>query len=116
MKRLTIGRDAKTGHVKTATHKWICFDRLAAYEDILFTPDGTERVTLDRLKELVEADADKRCIITDKQIVMEAVKRAILFNSDKTKYRYELGKSCLDACCTDAYLYLIDASQKGGPA
>lgn len=37
--------------------------RLNQYEDILFTPDGTPRVTLDRLAELVTADCEVRCKI-----------------------------------------------------
>lgn len=33
-KRLTLGKDEKTGHRKTTTHKWICFEKLAFYEDM----------------------------------------------------------------------------------
>lgn len=36
---------------------------LAALEDILYAPDGTELITLDRLRELVEADRDGRCVV-----------------------------------------------------
>lgn len=53
-------------------------NRLAALEDILYAPDGTERISLDllrditktvdtvgvdRLREIVEADADGRCVV-----------------------------------------------------
>jgi hypothetical protein len=35
----------------------ILADRLGILEDILFAPDGTPRVTLERLRELVEREA-----------------------------------------------------------
>lgn len=36
--------------------------RLGTLEDILYAPDGTERMSLDRLRELVEADKDGRVV------------------------------------------------------
>lgn len=39
-------------------------DRLAAYDDICFNADGTERISIDRLRELAEADKDGRITIT----------------------------------------------------
>ena len=38
-------------------------DRLAAYEDILYTPSGKELITIDRLRELAQADKDGRCVV-----------------------------------------------------
>lgn len=37
--------------------------RLADLEDILFAPDGTQRITLKRLSELVTAEQDGRCVV-----------------------------------------------------
>lgn len=39
------------------------WERLAAYEDILFAPDGTQRITLKRLSEIVTAEQDGRCVV-----------------------------------------------------
>jgi hypothetical protein len=36
---------------------------LGRMEDILYAPDGSERITLDRLREIVDADADGRCVV-----------------------------------------------------
>ena len=38
-------------------------DRLGELEDIIYAPDGTEIITPDRLRELVEADRDGRVMI-----------------------------------------------------
>jgi len=38
-------------------------DRLAAYEDICYSEDGTERISLDRLRALAKADRDGRCVV-----------------------------------------------------
>jgi hypothetical protein len=36
-------------------------NRIATYEDILYAPDGTERITLDELTELLKARDEGRC-------------------------------------------------------
>lgn len=33
------------------------------FEKILYNPDGTERITLERLSDLVEADKEGRCVV-----------------------------------------------------
>ena len=38
-------------------------NRFAAYEDICLNADGTERISIDRLRELAEADKDGRCVV-----------------------------------------------------
>jgi len=45
----------------------IALARLAAYEDILFDADGNEVVTLDHLRELVQAEKDGRMTIVEKK-------------------------------------------------
>ena len=37
--------------------------KLATLEDILYAPDGTERISLARLRELVQADAEGRAVV-----------------------------------------------------
>ena len=39
------------------------YARLAALEDILFAPNGTLRLTLERIEELAQADAEGRCVV-----------------------------------------------------
>lgn len=39
--------------------------RLKRYESVFYNPDGTERVTMERLAELVEADKEGKCLITN---------------------------------------------------
>lgn len=61
MKRLTgwgYIAGVKTGDILNGVHEQVAFDRLARIEDIL----GDE-YDLDRLKELVEADKDGRCVV-----------------------------------------------------
>jgi hypothetical protein len=38
-------------------------NRLGELEEIIYGPDGAERITPERLKALVEADTDKRCLV-----------------------------------------------------
>lgn len=60
-----------------------------------------------------EMERDGRCVVLDEEMVIRAVEKAILVNSDEKKYRYELGKDCLIPCCQDAYKYLIAEREKG---
>ena len=46
-----------------------CFERLATLEDILYAEDGTEIVTLDRLREICAAERDGRCGEDDSPII-----------------------------------------------
>lgn len=39
------------------------FARLGELEDILYAPDGSERITLDRLRELVTAEGEGRVVV-----------------------------------------------------
>lgn len=47
--------------------------RLGKIEDILYAPDGTERISLDRLRVLVEANSKHLCVIF---VSVESAKRA----------------------------------------
>ena len=104
MKRLTIGRDEKTGHIKTRTHKWICFEKLAAYEDAGLDPEEIEAmklgcmgkaiaeitafdgVSVARMSELSEADKDGRCVVLPCKVGDTVyVDKRIIFDGWRTK-------------------------------
>ena len=69
-------------------------------------------IPAERLREICQAERDGRCVVTDEESVVSAVRRAILVNSDEKKYRYELGKDCLIPCCKDAFKYLRQNAAK----
>lgn len=84
MKRLT-GWDyiagVKTGDILNGIHEQVAFDRLAQIEDI----HGDE-YDLDRLKELVEADKDGRCVVLPCKVGDKIYK---LFGGDVTELQVE---------------------------
>ena len=43
-------------------------DRLSAYEDICYSEDGTEHISIDRLRQLSEADRDGRIVVMDEPV------------------------------------------------
>lgn len=47
------------------------------------------------------------------EILKEKVKSRILYHSDETKYRYELGKAVIDECAEDIVKDIIDALEEG---
>ena len=47
---------------------------------------------------------------TKKESLKEKVKNRILYHSDETKYRYELGKAVIDECAADIVEDIIDMS------
>ena len=61
MKRLTY-KSSRGGWTSRKTFKTVC-GRLATLEDIIFAADGTPRLTLERLSELTQADAEGRCVV-----------------------------------------------------
>lgn len=63
MERLTKRTSGGDYCPTKGTNKHQRIQRLAAYEDILYAPDGTQRITLKRLSELVTAEQDGRCVV-----------------------------------------------------
>ena len=66
------------------------FARLGEYEDILYAPDGTPRITLDRLRELVQTDAEGRVLIASTKV------GDILYTT--SMYRNESIEECRVTC------------------
>lgn len=57
------GRWAVDDWERGITQRGLAIDRLAAFENICFAPDGTERISVDHIRELAEADKDGRCMV-----------------------------------------------------
>lgn len=70
----------------------------------------------DRLEEICKAEREGRCVVLNEDVVIAAVRKAILINTDEKRYRYELGKACLTSCCKDAYKYLLQLTREAAEA
>lgn len=60
------------------------------------------------LQLLYPPKTERLCIL-----LKEKVKSRILYHSDETKYRYELGKAVIDECAEDIVKDIIDALEEG---
>ena len=72
-----------------------CFQHLAAIEDVLYAKDGTELITLDRLREICAAEREQKCLILNEQtaLAMCAGARAIE-KYNRTTYVYDVFGKC----------------------
>jgi len=64
------------------------------------------RRVFEQAADLIERLQKELDAAVDEDLIIKAVRKSILINTDETKYRYELGKACLDACCKDVVKYL----------
>ena len=67
-------------------------------------------ITWERVVEICNAERDGRCVVLDEEMIISAVEKAIMVNSDEQKHYYKLGKYCLTPCCKDAARYIINAT------
>jgi hypothetical protein len=79
-------------------------EKLGAIEDIIYALDGTEIITLDRIRELVEADRDGRLVVLPCKVgdTVYTVDLDCRDNPDQSKMCFCWNKSCKD--CDKAYL------------
>lgn len=86
--------------------------RLAEYEDVLYTPDGTEPITLDRLRELVDADLDGRLVVLPCKVgdTVFTIELDCKDNPDHSQMCFCWNKSCKE--CDKSYLRVWENRNK----